>query len=99
MSQETHSGQWVSFRQPVQRVAGERDGEKIKFTYKRPRRVWEENEFWVEVSGRMDPDGSLGIREHFESLEKPGELVSQDEYWGWILITLSWHLKRLKKKG
>ena len=32
----------------------------------------------------MDPDGALGVREHFESLERPGELVSQDEYWGWI---------------
>ena len=85
MSQETHSGQWVSFRQPVQRVARERDGEKIKFTYEaNPGEVWEENEFWVEVSGRMDPDGSMGIREHFESIERPGELVSQDEYWGWI---------------
>ena len=85
MSQETHSSQWISFRQPVQRVAREKDGEKIKFTYEaNPGEVWEENEFWVEVSSRMDPDGSMGIREHFESIEKPGELVSQDEYWGWI---------------
>tara|TARA_Y100001954_G_scaffold132461_1_gene141553 strand:+ start:3555 stop:6341 length:2787 start_codon:yes stop_codon:yes gene_type:complete len=85
MSQETHSSQWVSFRQPVLRVAKERAGEKIKFTYEaNPGEVWEENEFWVELSGRMDPDGSLGIRQHFESLERPGELVSQDEYWGWI---------------
>ena len=35
-------------------------GEKIKFTYEvNPGEVWEENEFWVELSGRMDPDGSL----------------------------------------
>ncbi|MEE2743597.1 MAG: molybdopterin-dependent oxidoreductase [Bdellovibrionota bacterium] len=85
MSQETHSSQWVSFRQPVQRVAMEKDGKKVKFTYEaNPGEVWEENEFWVELSGRMDADGSMGIRQHFESLERPGELVSQDEYWGWL---------------
>jgi anaerobic selenocysteine-containing dehydrogenase len=85
MSQETHAGQWLGFRQPVRRVAMERAGEKVKFTYEaNPGEVWEEAEFWVEVSGRMDPDGSLGIRQWFESNERPGELVSQDEYWGWI---------------
>jgi anaerobic selenocysteine-containing dehydrogenase len=85
MSQETHAGQWIGFRQPVRRVAMERAGQKVKFTYEaNPGEVWEEAEFWVELSGRMDPDGSLGIRQHFESPERPGELVSQDEYWGWI---------------
>jgi anaerobic selenocysteine-containing dehydrogenase len=32
----------------------------------------------------MDPDGELGVREWFESPARPGELISQDEYWGWI---------------
>ncbi len=85
MSQETHAGQWIGFRQPVRRVAMERAGKKVQFTYEaNPGEVWEENEFWVEVSGRMDPDGSLGVRQWFESNERPGELVTQDEYWGWI---------------
>ena len=85
MSQETHAGQWIGFRQPVRRVAMERAGEKVKFTYEaNPGEVWEEAEFWVELSGRMDPDGSMGIRQWFESLERPGELISQDEYWSWI---------------
>ncbi len=85
MSQETHAGAWIGFRQPVRRVAMERAGKKITHTYEaNPGEVWEEAEFWVELSGRMDPDGSLGIRKWFESPNRPGELVSQDEYWAWI---------------
>ena len=85
MSQETHAGQWIGFRQPVRRVAMERAGKTVKFTYEaNPGEVWEEAEFWVELSGRMDPGGELGVRQWFESNERPGELVSQDEYWKWI---------------
>ncbi|MCA9705494.1 MAG: molybdopterin-dependent oxidoreductase [Myxococcales bacterium] len=85
MSQETHAGQWIGFRQPVRRVAMERAGRPVQFTYEaNPGQVWEEAEFWVELSGRMDPDGALGVRQWFESPERPGELVSQDEYWGHI---------------
>ena len=85
MSQETHAGQWIGFRQPVRRVAMERANEKVQFTYEaNPGEVWEEAELWVELSGRMDPDGELGIRQWFESPHRPGELISQDEYWGWI---------------
>ncbi len=85
MSQETHAGKWIGFRQPVRRVAMERMGKKVRFTYEaNPGEVWEEAEFWVELSWRMDPDGSLGIRQWFESLENPGEPVTQDEYWAWI---------------
>ncbi len=85
MSQETHAGKWIGFRQPVRRVALEQAGKKIKYTYEaNPGEVWEEAEFWVELSGRMDPDGSLGIRQWFESPKRPGELISQDEYWGWV---------------
>jgi anaerobic selenocysteine-containing dehydrogenase len=85
MSQETHSSQWVAFRQPVRRVAMERVGKKVRFSWEaNPGEVWEEAEFWVELSGRMDPDNSLGIRKHFESPHRPGELISQDEYWAWI---------------
>ena len=28
-----------------------------------PGEVWEENEFWIELSWRIDPDGTLGIRQ------------------------------------
>ncbi len=46
--------------------------------------MWEENEFWIELSVRMDPDGSLGIRQWFESPYRPGELITVDEYYHWI---------------
>ncbi len=85
MSQETHAGQWIAFRQPVRRVAMERAGKKVRFTYEaNPGQVWEENEWWIELSARMDPDGSLGIRQWFESPYRPGEIVTVDEYYRWI---------------
>jgi anaerobic selenocysteine-containing dehydrogenase len=85
MSQETHAGQWIAFRQPVRRVAMERAGKKVRFTYEaNPGQVWEENEFWIELSVRMDPDGSLGIRQWFESPYRPGEIITVEEYYRWI---------------
>jgi len=85
MSQETHSGMWVGFRQPVRRVAMERAGIPITHTHEaNPGEVWEENEFWVALTDRMDPDGSLGVRQYVESPHRPGELITQDEYWAWI---------------
>ena len=85
MSQETHSGQWIAFRQPVRRVAMQRSGVDVDFTHEaNPGEVWEENEFWIQLSTRMDPDGSLGIREHFESPYRPGETITVDEYYRWI---------------
>lgn len=85
MSQETHAGQWIAFRQPVRRVALEKLGQPVRFTYEaNPGEVWEENEWWIELSARMDPDGSLGIREQFESPYRPGEIINVDEYYQWI---------------
>jgi anaerobic selenocysteine-containing dehydrogenase len=85
MSQETHAGQWIAFRQPVRRVALEKLGRPVRYTYEaNPGEVWEENEFWVELSVRMDPDGELGIRQWFESPYRPGEIITVDEYYQWI---------------
>jgi len=85
MSQETQSAQWIGFRQPVLRVARERLGERFQFTHEaNPGEVWEEDEFWIELSWRIDPDGSLGIRRFFESPYRPGEKVSVEEYYRWI---------------
>jgi anaerobic selenocysteine-containing dehydrogenase len=84
-SQETHSGRWVSFRQPVLRAARERLGEKFRFTYEtNPGEVWEEDEFWIELSWRIDPDGALGIRRWFESPYRPSEKLTVEEYYRWI---------------
>jgi anaerobic selenocysteine-containing dehydrogenase len=85
MSQETHAAQWLGFRQPVLRVAREKRGEAIAATHEaNPGEVWEESEFWVALSWRIDPDGSLGIRKHFESPVRPGHPITMDEYYGWI---------------
>ncbi len=85
VSYETHSGKWLTFRQPVRRTAMERLGLPFEDTRDaNPGEVWEENEFWFELSWRIDPDGSLGIRRHFESPDRPGEKITVDEYYGWI---------------
>jgi anaerobic selenocysteine-containing dehydrogenase len=85
MSQETHSGQWIAFRQPVRRVALEKAGQPVEFTYQaNPGEVWEENEWWIQLSGQLDPDGALGVRQHFESPYRAGELITVEEYYRWI---------------
>ncbi|MEO8323977.1 MAG: molybdopterin dinucleotide binding domain-containing protein, partial [Actinomycetota bacterium] len=84
-SYEQYDGQWIGFRQPVMREARERMGERVTDTRDvNPGEVWEENEFWIELSWRIDPDGSLGIRKYYESLEEPGKKLSVDEYYGWM---------------
>jgi anaerobic selenocysteine-containing dehydrogenase len=84
-SYETHDGQWIGFRQPVLRAARERLGETITDTRDaNPGEVWEENEFWLDLSWRIDPDASLGIRPFVESRQKPGERLTVDEYYGYI---------------
>ncbi|MBF6569832.1 MAG: molybdopterin-dependent oxidoreductase [Candidatus Binataceae bacterium] len=89
MSQETHAARWIGFRQPVLRTAMERAGRKFKTGWEANREaglgeVWEEDEFWIELSWRIDPDGSLGIRKYFESPYRPGEKLTLDEFYGWM---------------
>ncbi|MSQ37375.1 MAG: formate dehydrogenase [Chloroflexi bacterium] len=84
-SYETQNAQWIGFRQPVLRAARERLGERITDTRQvNPGEVWEENEFWIDLSWRIDPDGSLGIRKFFESQKAPGTKLGVDEYYGFI---------------
>src|ERR1041384_4028293 len=84
-SYETHDAQWLGFRQPVMRAARQREGEDINDTRAvNPGEVWEENEFWMELTWRIDRDGSLGIRQFVESKKKPGTRLGVDEYYGWI---------------
>jgi hypothetical protein len=69
----------------VLRAARERLGETVTDTRQvNPGEVWEENEFWIELSWRIDPDGSLGIRQYHESRERPGTKLTVDEYYGWM---------------
>jgi anaerobic selenocysteine-containing dehydrogenase len=84
-SYEQYDGQWVGFRQPVLRALKERLGEEVTDTRQvNPGEVWEENEFWIELSWRIDPDGLLGIRKNFESRREPGTKLTVDEYYGWM---------------
>jgi len=90
VSYETHSGRWIAFRQPVFRrfaeieaARGEGDvvtAESRTHEYN-PGEVWEENEFWIDLSWKIDPDGSMGIRKWFESEENPGTPIGIDEYY------------------
>ncbi|MGE0867389.1 MAG: molybdopterin-dependent oxidoreductase [Kofleriaceae bacterium] len=84
-SYETHDAQWLGFRQPVMRAARERLGTPSGDTRaSNPGEVWEENEFWIELSWRIDRDGSLGVRKYFESKQRPGDKLGVDEYYGYI---------------
>jgi anaerobic selenocysteine-containing dehydrogenase len=84
-SYETHDSQWLGFRQPVMRAARQRNGVEVNDTREvNPGEVWEENEFWMELTWRIDADGSLGIRQFVESKKKPGTRLSVDEYYEWI---------------
>ena len=85
MSQETHAAKWISFRQPVLREYFQRIGQPVDNTYEaNPGEVWEEDEFWIALSWKIDPDGSLGIRQYYESPYRPGERITVDEYYQWI---------------
>ena len=84
-SYEQYDGQWIGFRQPVLRAAAERLGRPVSDTREvNPGQVWEENEFWIDLSWRIDPDGAMGIRQYFESRQDPGTKLTVDEYYGWM---------------
>jgi anaerobic selenocysteine-containing dehydrogenase len=89
-SQETHAATWVTYRQPVHREYAEREGEEIDRTYEaNPGEVWEEDEFWMDLSWRVDEDGDLGIREYFESPYRENEdgdpvQMTVDEYYRYV---------------
>src|SRR5439155_509983 len=89
MSQETHAARWIGFRQPVLRVALEKAGKRFDLTWQAHEaagigQVWEEDEFWIELSWRIDPDGSLGIRKYFESPYRAGEKLRIEEQYRWM---------------
>lgn len=96
VSYETHAAVWIGFRQPVLREALRRKGTPVQFTYEaNVGEVWEEDEFWIELSWRIDPDGSLGIRKHFISPYRADEKVTIDEYYQYIFE----HTKGLPEKS
>ena len=89
-SYETHDAQWLGFRQPVLREAKARLGQPVADTREvNPGEVWEENELWIELSWRIDPDGAMGIRKYFESKKEPGKKLTVDEYYALHLRELA----------
>ena len=90
-SEATYPARWTSFRQPVLRVALEKSGWKPK----NPARatleahikaglgeIWEENEFWFDMAvNYIDPDGTLGVKKHWESKRNPGKPVTIAEWY------------------
>ena len=99
-SYETHSGVWIAFRQPVLREYARRTGKPFNFTYEvNPGEVWEEDEFWIELSWRIDPDGSLGIREHFLSPYRKGEKITIDEYYQFLFEQVKGLPETAEKEG
>lgn len=81
-SQETHAGRWIGLRQPVLREARRLLGKECADTKDaNPGEVWEEAEFFLALSWKIDPDGSLGIRKWFESPDRPGEPMTVDDYY------------------
>ncbi|MEQ8766229.1 MAG: molybdopterin-dependent oxidoreductase [Planctomycetota bacterium] len=83
MSQETHAGTWIGFRQPVGREFQRLEtGENPSSTLgTNPGEVWEEAEFWIGLTWQIDPDGSRGIRKWYESKQNPGQPIGLDEYY------------------
>ncbi len=82
MSQETHAGTWIGFRQPVGREFARLEGSESDTTLgSNPGQVWEETEFWIALTHAIDPDGKRGIRKWYESKARPGEKIGVDEYY------------------
>lgn len=96
-SEATKPSRWTSFRQPVIRVALEKMGWKPKDPSRATLEahmkaglgeIWEENEFWMNMAFKIDPDGSLGVREYWESKKNPGKPVTIAEYYDAAFSTL-----------
>jgi len=98
-SYATSAGKWVAFRQPVLREYARREGKEVEFTHEiNPGEVWEEDEFWIELSWRID-DGTMGIREHFMSPYREGEKITVDEYYQYLFERVPGLPEAAEKEG
>ena len=80
-SYETHDSQWLGFRQPVMKVARQREGDNITDTRQVNPGEFGENEFWMELTWRIDADGSLGFVSMVDRSNN-GHTSGVDEYYG-----------------
>ncbi|MGB1459237.1 MAG: molybdopterin dinucleotide binding domain-containing protein, partial [Candidatus Thalassarchaeaceae archaeon] len=98
-SYATSAGKWVAFRQPVLREYARREGKEVEFTHEiNPGEVWEEDEFWIELSWRID-DGTMGIRDHFMSPYREGEKITVDEYYQYLFERVPGLPEAAEKEG
>ncbi len=103
---ETKPERWTAFRQPVLRVALQRMGWKPKEPWKATLEahkkvglgeIWEDDEFWINLAWAIDPDGSLGIRQYWESKKNPGHPVTIEEWYNAAFSTIP-NLKKVCEK-
>ncbi|MDD5359405.1 MAG: molybdopterin-dependent oxidoreductase [Sulfurovaceae bacterium] len=97
-SEPIKPARFFGFRQPVLRTALERLGWKPKdparatleaHTKSGLGEIWEELEFWINIMFyHVDPDGSLGIKQYWESKEHPGKPVTVPEWYQAAFDTL-----------
>ncbi len=90
-SSPTKPERWTAFRQPALRVALEKMGWKPKMPHRGTLEahmkaglgeIWEENEFFFNLLFYyVDPDGSLGIKDHAASKKDPSRPVTIAEYY------------------
>ena len=100
ISYETHAGKWIAFRQPVLRVAHAKMGKPVEYTWQaNVGEVWEEDEFWIELTWRIDPDGSLGIKQYCMSPYRPGEKITIEEYYRYIFERVPGLPEKAAKEG
>jgi anaerobic selenocysteine-containing dehydrogenase len=98
-SYATQAGKWVAFRQPVLREYARREGREVEFTHQvNPGEVWEEDEFWNELSWRID-DGTMGIRKHFMSPYREGKKITIDEYYQYAFERVPGLVEEAAKEG
>lgn len=64
-----------------------------------PGEVWEEDEFWIELSWKIDPDESLEIRKHFKSPYRDGEKITVDEYYRYIFENVPGLKEKASEEG
>ena len=85
-SYETHAGAGSASASRCARVARSAWARPVAVTYEaNPGEVWEENEFWIELSWRIDPDGSLGHPPATSSRPTARARRSRvDEYYRWM---------------
>ena len=86
MSQETHAGQWLGFRQPVLRVAREKRGEQIVGDLRSQSGRSLGRERILDRAELEDRSGRLARHPQVLRVARtaPAQPITMDEYYGWM---------------